>query len=68
MHSHPVKNLHLTYKGHYVLPLPYEYTFLAYCFEGPDTGASTDHTHCVVKLCDGLKKQSIIDDLTDCLE
>jgi len=48
--SREVKNVHLTYKGHYILDLPYEYSFLGYCFEGPDTGSSVDHTHCLLQL------------------
>lgn len=56
-------NFHLTYKGHYILDLPYESVILAYCHEGPDTGANTEHTHVVLKTLDLISKHDIINDV-----
>lgn len=59
-----IKNLHITYHGHYILTIPYQCKFLAYCHEEE----SEVHTHCVAQLFESESKANIISELDKWLE
>lgn len=57
-------NWHLTYKGHYMLSLPYECSILAYCYEEEQQ----KHTHVVMQTVVPTTKAKIIKEASDYLE
>lgn len=59
-----LKNFHLTYKGHYILHIPFQCKWLAYCHEEEQE----EHTHCVVQLYEGITKNEMILELNEWLE
>lgn len=56
-----VKYFHVTYLGHYLLPLRIQYDFLGYCMES----AGQDHTHMVLQVADPISKRNLLDMLQD---
>lgn len=59
-----VQNFHINYLGHYILDIPYEYKFLAYCHEEE----AKEHTHIVLQTKEGVSKTELIRELTKHLE
>lgn len=59
-----VKNFHITYKGHYMISIPYEFEWLAYCYEEE----AMKHTHVVLQTVDKISKLDLIRELSQYLE
>lgn len=65
----PVRNVHITYKGHYLINIrdPLVPTFMGVCYENGTTN-DTPHTHVVLQLAEPCTTARLIRKLTKELE